>query len=166
MSTDGAAVDPRVTAAVAMLVPRIAACFRDPWWIIGSTAAHLAGAPEIVPHDVDVLASVRDVDAFVARHGEALDRSTVPADGARFRSRFARFTFAPLPVELMGALEVDAGDGWQAVHVAATRWLDCGGYAVPVPSRAEQLRLFELFGRDKDLAKARLLRPDATPSIA
>jgi hypothetical protein len=150
-----------VPAALGALAPRIAGCFRDPWWIIGSTAAHLAAAPEIVPHDIDVLASARDVDAFAARHGDALDRDYRPGDGARFRSRFARFAFAPLPVELMGGLEVDDGRGWRAVRVGSTRMIDCEGEAIPLPTVAEQIRLFELFGRGKDLEKARILRRHA-----
>jgi len=162
-AADGRAAkcDPRVIAALGELVPRIAGCFRDPWWVIGSAAAHLVAAPEIVPHDIDVLASAHDVDAFAARHGDVLDRDYRPGDGARFRSRFARFAFAPLPVELMGGLEVDDGRGWRAVHVGATRMVDCDGQAIPLPTVAGQIRLFEWFGRDKDLEKARILRRHA-----
>lgn len=163
MATAG--VDPRLATSLAALVPRIAACFIDPWWVIGSTAAHLAITHEIALHDIDVLASVRDVEAFAGRHADALDCSYVPGDDGRFRSRFARFRFGSLPVELMGGLQVDDGSGWREVDVAATCIVDCSGQPVPVPTPAEQVRLFELFGRAKDLDKARLLRRLATESV-
>ena len=147
-----------VVRSVATLAPLFAGVFRDPWWLIGSTAMHLAGEVDAFPHDVDVLTSERDADAFIARHRELLEHEYRPADGERFRSRFARFGFSPLPVELMGGLQVRREGEWLPVRIESTRMIDCAGHSIPVPTLAEQLRLFEWFGRAKDLDKARGLR--------
>lgn len=147
-----------IIASVAKLAPSFAQSSRDPWWLIGSTAMLLAGVDDVLPHDIDVLASKRDADAFIARHGDLLERDHRPAGDERFRSRFARFRFAPLPVEVMGGLQVRRGDAWMPVRIEATRMVDCAGAVVPIPTPDEQLRLFEWFGRDKDIDKARRLR--------
>ena len=147
-----------VVASVAALAPLFAASFRDPWWLIGSTAMYLSGDTDIVPGDIDVLTSERDVDAFVARHDHLLQRGHQPADDSRFRSCFARLRFSPLPVELMGGLQVSRDGTWTPVRIESTLVVDCRGHAVQVPTLAEQLRLFEWFGRAKDLDKARRLR--------
>jgi hypothetical protein len=147
-----------VVRSVAALAPLFASAFRDPWWLIGSAAMHLAGEGDAFPHDIDVLTSERDAEAFIARHGELLEHEHRPADGERFRSRFARFGFSPLPVELMGDLQVWREGEWRPVRIEFTRMIDCAGHSIAVPTLAEQLRLFEWFGRAKDLDKARRLR--------
>jgi len=147
-----------VVRSVTALAPLFERSFLDPWWLIGSAALQLAGEGNTFPHDIDVLTSERDADAFIARHGDLLDHGYQPADDMRFRSRFARFVFCPLPVELMGGLQVSHEGAWEPVRIEATRMIDCGGHAVAVPTLAEQLRLFEWFGRSKDLDKARSLR--------
>lgn len=147
-----------VTTAVARLLPSFAESFRDPWWLIGSTALLLSGVDDVLPGDIDVLTSGRDADAFAARHADLLERDHRPAGEERFRSRFARFRFVPLPLEVMGGLQVRRDGAWAPVRIEATRMVDCGGIVVPVPAPGEQLRLFEWFGRDKDIDKARRLR--------
>jgi len=147
-----------IVAAVAGLAPSFAETFRDPWWLIGSTAMLLSGVDGVVPGDIDVLTSERDAEAFVARHADMLDGNHRPPGDALFRSRFARFRFSPLPVEVMGGLQVRRDGAWVPVRIEATRMVDCGGALVPAPEPTEQLRLFEWFGRDKDLDKARRLR--------
>jgi hypothetical protein len=155
--SDGLARD-AIVAAVARLAPSFAETFRDSWWLIGSTAMLLSGVDGVVPHDIDVLASERDADAFIARHADLLERDHRPPGDELFRSRFARFRFVPLPVEVMGGLQVRRDGAWAPVRIEATRMVDCGSAGVPVPAPGEQLRLFEWFGRDKDIDKARRLR--------
>src|SRR5690606_3219435 len=82
-----------IVAAVAGLAPSFAETFRDPWWLIGSTAMLLSGVDGVVPGDIDVLTSERDAEAFVARHADMLDGNHRPPGDALFRSRFARFRF-------------------------------------------------------------------------
>ena len=134
-------------------VPVIAETFVDDWWVVGSAAAALSGCDAVVPADIDILCSVRDADALRQVWAAHIDASFAPRDDDRFRSRFARFVHLPLPLEVMGGLQVNGAGGWSALFVQATRTVKLAGHVVPVPTIAEQIRVLQLFGRDKDLAR-------------
>jgi hypothetical protein len=148
---------PGLYATLATLAREMRVCCADRWSVIGSAAAKLLGA-DVSVADIDLLVSRRDAETLLARW--ATRRQTVePNDGDRlFRSHFARFNFFPWAVEVMGDLELHGASGWQAVHVADIVGIDLGQVSVPVPSLTEQVRLFELFGRAKDLRRAAILR--------
>ncbi len=80
------------------------------------------------------------------------------AGAERFRSRFARFVFPGLAVEIMGGLEVSGGAGWEPVRVGEIIAVDVAGLRVPIPAVEEQIRLLERFGRPKDSQRAALLK--------
>ncbi len=146
-----------VTAALVATVPDLHRHCRDPWIVIGSVAAYLAGAAVTVA-DLDVLTSVRDAQAM-ARHWQAQrDLEYTPADSPRFRSHLARFHFGGLPVEVMGGLEVSGADGWVPVRIGASTCVDIGGLAVPIPTVAEQIRVLQSFARPKDFQRVALLK--------
>lgn len=147
-----------VRAALRALPPGFCDAFRDPWWLIGSASAVLCGVTGIDVHDLDILCSEHDAASLPAACPDRVDARFRPGDDALFRSRFARLSFDPLPVELMGGLEVHRDGRWRPVRVAEDRAVDLGRRQVRVPSLPEQLRLLEWFGRDKDLAKAGLIR--------
>lgn len=141
-------------AGLHIALPELARTFRDPWWIIGSAAMALIGVPEIAPQDIDVLCSRDDalrLQAAWAVHADGVYR---PQDDACFRSTFARFTHLPMPLEVMGDLDVMTPEGWRPLRVLEDAAVDVGGHAIRVPTLAEQQRIFLLFGRPKDLAKA------------
>ena len=141
---------------LAACVPELQRHCADPWVVIGSAAAWLAGA-EVTVADVDVLTSVSDARSL-ARHWQArLLTTEASKDGDRFRSHFARFDF-PVEVEVMGGLELASPDGWKAVRVEATLTVEIDGIEVPVPTLAEQVRLLESFGRPKDQERVQRLK--------
>lgn len=150
-------VPPALFVALTELVPELHVHCADPWCLIGSAGALLLGA-EVSVADVDVLVSRADADTLMTRWADRRDDTHAPADGDRFRSHFARFRFPGLPVEVMGGLELDAGDGWQPVMPGQLVLVGLQGLAVPVPALDEQIRIFESFGRDKDRARAAALR--------
>lgn len=141
-------------AALHDALPELARTFRDPWWIIGSAAMALAGVPGITPQDVDVLCSRSDAMKLREAWSDHVDAMFRPADEARFRSTFSRFTHLPMPLEVMGGLEVMTASGWQALHVHEDLRIDIAGHAVRIPTLADQHRILLAFGRHKDLAKA------------
>jgi hypothetical protein len=142
---------------LAACVPDLQRCCVDSWVVIGSSAACLAGA-RVEVADLDVLTSARDARSLIDHwHGRLL-AVDAPVDVDRFRSRFARFEF-PLPVEVMGDLEVAAPDGWRPVRIGEIRTVEIDGLRVPIPTVAEQIRLLEWFGRPKDARRAELLKP-------
>ncbi|MFC5526386.1 hypothetical protein ACFPPA_11645 [Rhodanobacter ginsengisoli] len=130
-------------------VPDLWHCCRDPWVVIGSGAARLIGA-DVSVADLDALTSRRDAESLI-EHWQARRDPALPQEGVeRFRSRFARFVFPGLAVEVMGGLEVRGADGWMPVTIGEVVELDIAGVAVAVPTVAEQIRLLESFGRLKD----------------
>lgn len=135
-------------------LPELARTFRDPWWIIGSAAMALAGVPGIAPQDIDVLCSRDDATRLRSAWAKQVDPAYHPQDEARFRSTFARFMHLRMPLEIMGGLEVMTPDGWRPLQVRDDAVLGLHGHAIRVPTLADQRRIFLLFGRAKDLAKA------------
>lgn len=148
---------PALFVALAELVPELHVHCAEPWCLIGSAASRLLGA-EVGVTDVDVLVTRADAEALAALWADRRDAAHRPADGDRFRSQFARFRFPGMPVEVMGGLELDQGEGWQPVSPGRLVLAGVQGMAVPVPSLDDQIRLFESFGRDKDRERAAALR--------
>ena len=157
-------IPPALFVALAELVPDLHVHCAEPWCLIGSAAARLLGA-EVSVADVDVLVSRADADVLATLWADRRDAAHAPADGDRFRSRFARFRFPGLPVEVMGGLEFEVGEGWQAVSPGRLVLVGVQGMAVPVPSLDDQIRIFESFGRDKDRERAAALRRLRQPSV-
>lgn len=154
-----APVDPLAAwhEALAAAIPDLQRHCRDPWTLIGSAAARLAGA-EVAVADLDVLTSVRDADALIGHWRARQDETWAPPSAERFRSRFARFLFPGLPVEVMGGLELCGERGWEPVRIGEVVAVDVAGFAVTIPTAAEQVRVLESFGRPKDLRRAAMLK--------
>jgi hypothetical protein len=147
----------RLIATLAIALPTMARVLHDPWWIIGSAAMRLGGIANVEPADVDLLCSAGDADRLMAVWQDHLDTAYRPRDDDRFRSRFARFHHLPMPVEVMGDLQVHVEAGWLSVCVDASQSVRCGEHTVSIPSWQEQIRILRLFGRDKDMVKADLI---------
>lgn len=118
--------------------------FRDDWWIIGSAAAHLAGAETGAVQDVDLLLSAHDAESL-----KGVWRSAVlpaPPPHRQFRSNpFYRFQRA-LVVEAMANFEINTVAGWRPVRLRSRRVIN--GLAITEP--AEQIELMTRMGRRKD----------------
>ena len=151
-------MDEALRDALAAVVPDLHRCCRDPWTLIGSAAARLVGA-DVSVADLDVLTSIRDADVLAGEWQTRRDDVHVPGGSERFRSRYARFHFPGLPVEVMGGLELFGENGWAPVQVGETDTVDMDGMAVTIPTIVEQFRIMESFGRPKDLRRAALLKP-------
>lgn len=151
------AISPRLLATLSALLPVATRTFRDPWWVIGSVAMQLGGIARIEPNDVDLMCSAGDADRLIAAWREHLDTACRSRDEGRFRSRFARFRHLPMPLEVMGDLQVGNGAEWVPVRVETSRRVPLAGFAVPIPALPDQLRVLRQFGRGKDLAKAGLI---------
>lgn len=150
-------VTPALYATLAEIVPELHVHCVEPWCLVGSAAALLVGA-EVGVADVDVLVSRDDAERLMLLWASRRESTYEPADADRFRSHFARFRFPGLPVEVMGGLELNAGDGWRPVRAGRLTLVGLNGLAVPVPSIPDQIRILESFGREKDHRRAASLR--------
>ncbi len=132
----------QVEALVHQVAPDLDA-FAAPWSLIGSGALILLGVPLDEAADLDVVTGADGAGRLRAAWAGWLDKAHPKAPDGPFRSQdFARYLTPWGPVEVMGGLKVRG------------RPLDVSG---PIPSAADQLRLLRLFGRPKDLDKARRL---------
>ena len=150
-------VSPALYRTLAQIVPDLYVHCVDPWCLIGSAAALLVGA-DVGVADVDVLVSRDDAERLMTLWASMRDDVHEPADADRFRSHVACFRFPGLPVEIMGGLELNGESGWQPVSAGRLTLVGVDGLAVPVPSVADQIRILESFGRDKDRHRATALR--------
>lgn len=150
-------VTPALYATLAEIVPELHVHCLAPWCVIGSAAALLMGA-EVSVADVDVLTSRDDAERLRVQWADRREATHEPAGAERFRSHFARFRFPGLPVEVMGGLELNRGDGWTPVSAGRLTLVGLNGLAVPVPSLEDQIRILDSFGREKDHARAYALR--------
>ena len=125
------------------------------WWIIGSAAVVLHGC--VLPHvkDVDLMMSPNDAEALLRRVGGEL-RNSGASD--RFRSSvFGVWTAPPLPVEVFGGFSVCVAGTWRELSLSTRQAVTVGGTRVYVPSPEELVQVLHVFGRPKDLERARLL---------
>ncbi|PXV61803.1 hypothetical protein SAMN04487785_10334 [Dyella jiangningensis] len=157
-------VTPALYATLAEIVPELHVHCLEPWCVIGSAAALLAGA-DVGVADVDLLTSREDAERLMALWSDRREHVYEPAGAERFRSHFARFRFPGLPVEVMGGLELNQGDGWKPVRAGRLTLAGLNGLAVPVPSVEDQIRILESFGREKDVRRASVLRALASSPL-
>jgi hypothetical protein len=134
-------------------VSRIAAELADEWWVIGSAAIALTGV-DIEVLDVDLLLSARDARALL--DGWAAAKAAAD-DQDRFRSIRGVHTGTPIPIEVMGALEVKVEDRWVRVTPNTREAVDLAGGRIFIPDTADQLALLLMFRRPQDLVRAEML---------
>ncbi len=148
---------PPALAKALQLVAQHGAQIEGDWWIIGSTAGLLAGIEGFIPDDVDLFGSTNVMTAFVKSFG--LEPVSSPSHHQFKSTPYQRIKLLDAtPIEVMGGLEISTGGDWNRLDLK-TR-LPVSGFGAPlwIPSIEEQIAVFELFGRLKDLAKAKILR--------
>lgn len=136
-------------------VADIAADTSEPWWIIGSAAIALHGASVTDIRDVDLMMSLADARHFLERVGV---QSTPDTGHPKFRSEvFGTWRTPPLPVEIFAGFHLADSEGWRPVVLQTRQPVSVQGRTLYVPSKNELRELLLLFGRPKDLDRARLL---------
>ena len=159
--------DDLLEATMLELAPALSLARHD-WWVIAGVAVRLHCGADLLLRDIDLLIDPADVAPVFA----ALGLKPVPGEGdGRFRSEvFARYTDAPLPVELFAGFELNEGGKWRAIKPRSRVRFQCGKAVVYVPDSTELADMLRRFGREKDLARAELLsasgRSPSTPGKA
>jgi hypothetical protein len=147
-------IEPALARLVASLAGELGSC-RDPWWLIGSAAMAVHGAPVEV-RDVDLLLGEADAEALLGRRGLAAEPGT---PSTIFSSAiFASWPAPPYTVELFAGFRLRHGGGWRPLLPETREMLRVGDTCVFVPAVAELIAWGRLFGRGKDLAREPLLR--------
>jgi hypothetical protein len=130
---------------------------QDEFFVIGAAALIISGIPINDTMDIDLLTSSRDADKLkVLWKDRRLNYK--PSEITRFKSNFARFQFDFLDVEVMGDLEVYSEGQWCKVTVNDFKLFPLNDSQIKVPTLGEQVRILQLFGRQKDKDKIGLIR--------
>lgn len=147
-----------ITAALADTLAMIgpyAADAKDPWWIIGSAAVAMQGGHVSHIKDVDLMMSAHDAERFLTRVGSERRQ---PDLSDRFRSLiFGAWSAPPIPVEVFGGFSLAIEGRWREVALTTREPKTVAGAEIYVPSVEELVLLLKMFGRPKDLARAKLL---------
>jgi hypothetical protein len=131
----------------------VSARLTDEWWVIGSAAIALSGV-NIEVLSVDLLVSERDARTLL----EGWAAPTVAADEQdRFRSISGVHTATPIPIAVMGALEVKVETQWARIAPNTREAVDLPAGRIFIPDKADQLALLLLFRRPQDLVRAEML---------
>jgi hypothetical protein len=127
---------------------------KDDYFIIGSCSMLLSDITVPIVTDLDLLMSSTDADTLKHKWSHKMRKAFSPENQHLFRSNFGRFDFGELDVEVMGDLEVCKNSQWQPIRVERFSQISIDGMSMKVPTLNEQKRIFFLFGREKDIAKA------------
>lgn len=127
---------------------------QDPVYIIGSSALVLTGITLETTDDIDLLTSHQDAEYLKSHWQRNKLGEYSPKDSNKFRSNFGRFQWHNILVEVMGDLEVFDNGEWQKLQINEHFEISINQLSIRVPALKEQERIFRLFGRPKDLAKA------------
>jgi hypothetical protein len=127
------------------------------YFIIGSCALLLSDITIPIITDLDLLMSAADADTLKHKWLHRIWKNFSPENQHLFRSNLSRFDFGELDVEVMGGLEVNKNNQWQRVSVECVMEISIEGRKIKIPTLQEQKRIFMLFGREKDLTKAKMI---------
>lgn len=137
----------RLEKALYDLSPLLASA--DPnWCIFGSAALYLNGIQGIHVKDIDILMSTEGAK----RAEQLLHPYLVPITEdpeSIFRSRHSHYLYHDVIFDISGDLEVIQNHTWIPVCIADKRFRQ----DIPYASLEDCIRLFQLFGRPKDLEK-------------
>lgn len=131
------------------------ACAKDDWWIIGSAAVVLHGADPGPMSDIDVLLSIKDLDALFDRLPLTDTRDS--RKGQFLSKRFGAWSELPMQVEFMAGFSQRIDGHWHKIQLNTRKQIQIAGCNLFVPERAELISLLQQFGRPKDLRRAAAL---------
>ena len=129
---------------------------KNEYWFIGSSSLSLQGI-EVDFADIDLLTSREDAIVLMEQLKEYRVSHPLHTDNHRYRSQFARFLIAGYAVEVMGDLEIIYNRHWVQVinTVKETERITISHHVLPVPSLPDQLTIYTLLDRPKDIHKIR-----------
>jgi len=128
---------------------------QDDWWIIGSAAVAMHGADPGPMSDIDVLLSIRDLDALYERL--PLEDTRDSRKGQFLSERFGVWRELAMPVEFMAGFKQEIDGFWTEVTLSTRQQIQIADRNLFVPERAELISLLQQFGRPKDLRRAAAL---------
>jgi hypothetical protein len=130
---------------------------KDNFHLIGSAALNLSGVKLDEMYDIDILVSDKDADFLRAEWGNRLIKEHIMSDDKLFSSKFARYKFSVLDIEIMGDLKVNKKGIWERLEITENETIAVGNFEIKIPTLIEQKRILQLFGREKDKIRIKLI---------
>jgi hypothetical protein len=130
---------------------------QDNFYIIGSAALSLTGTKLDEMNDIDILTSTRDAVFLGKEWGNRFIEGNTMKDDELFLSKFARYKFSVLDIEIMGELKVNKNGIWERLKITECESIATGGFEIKIPTLEEQKRILQLFGRVKDMQRIKLI---------
>jgi len=130
---------------------------RDDFYLIGSAALILSGIKIENIYDLDILVSDRDADFLMVEWGNRLIIEHVTKDNELFSSKFARYKFSELDIEILGELKVNKVGVWERLEISDSQSITIDDFEIKTPTLNEQKRILQLFGRKKDKDRLKLI---------
>jgi hypothetical protein len=132
----------------------------DDYFIIGSSALVLSGIKIDNTSDIDILMSNKDADFLKEVWRGKIIKDHITKRDDLFRSNFTRYFFDNLDVEVMGDLEINKDGQWIPLIIQEYTTFTLKDIEIKTPTLQEQKRIYELFGREKDLEKVKLIEKE------
>ena len=128
------------------------------WIIIGTSSLYLSGYP-VAPNDIDILtdaATATEIEQVLT--GYKIETQVKPNE--KFRSVFSQYILNKFSIEVMGSLEVNTADGWVLLRdqINNPQNVLLKGKAFIVPSKSDQIAIYNLFDRGKDVPVLEMLK--------
>jgi len=133
------------------LLPDLLRPLNGKWVLIGTTSLYLQGF-SVVPSDIDILCDVETALQIELLLKPYFLPFVTIVTRDKFNSLFSRYRINGIKVEVMGDLQVNTGKNWvkllDSIQKFESKKLEV--YSVKIPSKADQIKIYELFGREKD----------------
>ena len=130
----------------------------DDFFIIGASAIILSGIKIGETNDIDILTSVHDADKLKNAWKDKIEKNPQLKESELFRSDFSRYNFSEMDIEIQGNLHVYKENRWVEVKIGQYTPTTIGDLSLKIPTIDEQIRILQLFGREKDMKRLHLIR--------
>lgn len=129
------------------------------WVIIGSASLWLQEV-DIVPEDIDVLASKESAVRMTELLQDFETRPLGFSRSGRYESHFGQYEILGVKLEIMANLRILIDGRWEAYSDRLERrvWVNVRGMQLPVSSLADHLASYEGMNRQGDEEKVRKIR--------
>ncbi len=119
--------------------------------LIGSTSLFLQEYP-VKPNDIDILCPAAEAQQIEHLLNAYRLQPDVNISRDKFRSVFSNYIIDDVKAEVMGDLEVNTPTGWVKIlaEIGQPESVFIDEYEFNVPSRADQLVIYNFFDRKKD----------------
>lgn len=149
-------INTKITTVLRKAYPALSQ-LQDDYFIFGTSALVLCGI-EMETADIDILLSPRDLAYLQSVWTDKHIKDHVTQNDHLFRSlNLSRFDFNEMDIEIMAKLEVNKNGTWVPLHVQDYFTLNLDDMQIKLPTIEEQKRIFNFFGREKDLKKLKLI---------